>query len=131
MAPAAAISINALAAVLRLKVHPAAAVGNDVDRVAERQSIQHGELNAVISGEAENGQLHDPLTTQPAVQFGFLPVTVVKKSAVAVDDPVLPFVEHGGDRLLLEQRMQRRAFAVLHAVIRPESLRQAVQSPTV
>jgi nicotinamidase-related amidase len=33
-------------------------------------------------------------------------------------------VEHGGDRLLLEQGMQRRAFAVLHAVIRPESLRQ-------
>lgn len=62
------------------------------------------------------------LTTQPAVQFGFLPVTVVKESAIAVDDPVLPFVEHSGDRLLLE-RMQRRAFAVLHAVIRPESLR--------
>lgn len=69
-----------LAAVLRLKVHPAAAVGNDVDRVAERQSIQHGKLHAIISGEAENGQLHDPLTTQPAVQFGFLPVTVVKKA---------------------------------------------------
>ena len=69
-----------LAAVLRLKVHPAAAVGNNVDRVAERQSIQHGKLHAIISGEAENGQLHDPLTTQPAVQFGFLPVTVVKKA---------------------------------------------------
>ncbi len=54
-------------------------------------------------------------------------MTVVKESAIAVDDPVLPFVEHSGDRLLLEQRMQRRAFAVLHAVIRPESLRQAVQ----
>lgn len=54
-------------------------------------------------------------------------MTVVKKSAVAVDDPVLPFVEHGGDRLLLEQGMQRRAFAVLNAVIRPESLRQAIQ----
>lgn len=54
-------------------------------------------------------------------------MTVVKESAIAVDAPVLPFVEHSGDRLLLEQRMQRRAFAVLHAVIRPESLRQAVQ----
>lgn len=69
-----------LAAVLRLKIHPAAAVGDDVDRVAQRQGIQHGELNAVIGGEAENGQLHDPLTTKPAVQFSFLPVTVVKKA---------------------------------------------------
>ena len=57
----------------------------------------------------------------------FLPVTVVKKSAVAVNDPVLPLMEHGVDRLLFEQRMQRCAFAVLYAVIRPEGLRQAVE----
>ncbi|SAS49287.1 Uncharacterised protein [Klebsiella variicola] len=36
-------------------------------------------------------------------------------------------MEHGVDRLLFEQRMQRRAFAVLYAVIRPEGLRQAVE----
>lgn len=54
-----AISINA-AAVLRLQIYAATAVGDDVDRVAQRQGIQHGELNAVIGGEAENGQLHDP-----------------------------------------------------------------------
>lgn len=60
MAPAAAISINARAAVLRLQIYAATAVGDDVDRVAQRRGIQHGELNAVIGGEAENGQLHDP-----------------------------------------------------------------------
>lgn len=49
-----------LAAVLWLQIYAATAVGDDVDRVAQRQGIQHGELNAVIGGEAENGQLHDP-----------------------------------------------------------------------
>jgi hypothetical protein len=49
-----------------------------------------------------------------------------RKSAVAVNGRIFPFVEHGGNRLLFEQRMQR-AFAMLHAVIRPERLRQAVK----
>ncbi len=79
-APAAAISIKRLAAVLRLQIYAATAVGDDVDRVAQRQGIQHGKFDAVVGGEAENGQLHNALRPQPAIQLGFLPVTVVKKA---------------------------------------------------
>jgi hypothetical protein len=42
---------------------------------------------------------------------GFLPVAVVEKGAVAINGRIFAFVEHGGNRLLFEQRMQRRAFA--------------------
>jgi hypothetical protein len=54
-------------------------------------------------------------------------VTVVEKGAVAVNGRIFAFMEHGGNILLFEQRMQRRAFAILHAVIRPERLRQAIK----
>lgn len=69
-----------LAAVLRLQVNAATAVDDDIDHIAQRQGIQHGEFDAVIGGEAEDGQFHDALAAQPAVQFSFLPVTVVKKA---------------------------------------------------
>lgn len=69
-----------LAAVLRLQVNAATAVDDDIDHIAQRQGIQHGEFDAVIGGEAEHGQFHDALAAQPAVQFSFLPVTVVKKA---------------------------------------------------
>ena len=54
-------------------------------------------------------------------------MSIVKKGAVAIDGRIFPFVKHRGNRLLLQQRMQRRTFAVLHAVIGPERLRQAIE----
>lgn len=54
-------------------------------------------------------------------------MAVVEKGAIAINRRVFALVEHGGDILLLKQRMQLCAGAVLHAVIRPEGLRQPVE----
>lgn len=89
-------------AVLRLQVDAATAVGDHVDGVAQIQRIKHGKLNAVIRREAENIQLRHAVRAQPAIQFGFLPVTVVEKRAVAVDYRILPFMKHGVNSLLFE-----------------------------
>jgi hypothetical protein len=67
-------------AILRLEVDPAAAVGNDVDGIAEIQRIQHGEFDAVIGRQPNNDQIGDAALAQPLVKRGFLPMTVVKKA---------------------------------------------------
>ena len=112
---------------MRLNIHPATAVGDDIHGIAQLERIQHGELHAVIRRQAQHNQLGDLMVAQPRVQRRLLTMTVIKERAVAVDGWVFTFVEHRVDGLLVQQRMQLSAFRLLHAVIGPEGLRQPVQ----
>jgi hypothetical protein len=42
-------------AILRIDVHPTAAVGNDVDTITQFQRIQYGKFHAIIGGEPHDG----------------------------------------------------------------------------
>ncbi len=64
---------------------------------------------------------------QPLIQPGFLPMTVIKEGAVTVDVRVFPFLEDGVNGFAVQQRMQLCALSVLHTVIGPERLWQAIQ----
>jgi MFS family permease len=41
-------------AILRLNIHPAAAVGNHVDGIAQIEGVKHGKLDAVVGGEPQH-----------------------------------------------------------------------------
>ena len=41
-------------AILWLNIHPAAAVGNHVDGVAQIEGVKHGKLDAVVGGETQH-----------------------------------------------------------------------------
>ncbi len=69
------------------------------------------------------------MLAKPRVESGFLPTSVIKKSAVAVDQRILALMKNGLYCLAVQQRMKRRAVGILHAVIGPEGLRQAVELP--
>ena len=64
---------------------------------------------------------------QPAIQFGFAPMAVIEKGAVAVDVDILSLVKYRVDQAAIEARMKLGASGTLNAVIRPPDLRQPVE----
>jgi hypothetical protein len=63
-----------------MNVHPAAAVGDDADGIAQLERVQHGKLHAVIRRQAQHDQLRDFVLTQPRVQRRFLAMPVIKNA---------------------------------------------------
>ncbi len=110
-----------------MNIDATAAVGNNADGITKIERIQNGEFNAIVASQTHDNKLSNTVFEQPGVQRGCLTTTVIKKRTVTVDQRVLALGEGFRYRTLVQQRMQGRPFAVLHAMIGPERLRQTIQ----
>ena len=105
----------------------AAGVVDNPDRQPQGEGVQGRRLHAVVGGQAADVNRMDAAGGKIRVQAGRTPPRVVEESAVAVDVGVNAFAEDAGDAGAVEAGMQLGARRVLHAMHRPEDLRQAGQ----
>ncbi len=104
-------------------------VGDDADGVAQIERIQHGKFDAIIGSQTHDDELGNAMFQQPCIQCGCLTTTIIKKRTITVDQRVFALSERLRYRALVQQRMQGSPFAVLHTMIGPERLREAIQLP--
>src|SRR4029450_13674205 len=63
---------------------------------------------------------------EPVRESGRLAMSVVKKPAITVNEWIRPLGEDAGDAPRVEFRCKERASGILHAVNRPQRLRQTI-----
>ena len=100
---------------------------DQIDLETQFQSVQYREFHAIIGGNAHDVQFVYTLRFQVITQASRLAVSVVKKSAVAVDFGIGTLDKNFVDARRIQRGDKLGTKTFLYAVDRPKHLRQTMQ----
>ena len=107
--------------------HTSTGVADKMRPETHLHRVQGGELDAIVRREPTNKDVRDTPRLEPLTHTGGFEMAVVKKTAVTVNAGVCALGKHFGDAVASQFGGQLCTPGVLHAMHRPQCLRQTVQ----
>ena len=115
---------DGIADIIGPKIHTAAGVLNQTRLEAELNRVQRSELHAIIRREAADENIGDALRFEPFAEACGFAMPIIEQAAVTIDAGVRALRKNLHNPIAAQSSSQFRTFGILHAMHRPERLRE-------